>query len=169
MIADSVDAEGLLFLLWGGLVMTAVNVVLLLLHAQSPRPFPSRRPQSVLVAPLAPSRRGREGAASSGDHDFESGRIAGKRVRARSVDGALDGFVAAGLGDPRILRSVPGYRLVRVSGCRSCEGDRSGPCEFERAFLSSALETLLARPVRARETACGRRSGSGHCDFEVTY
>lgn len=169
MLADSVGTEGLLFLLWGGLVLTAVNVAVLLLHARGPLHSPARRPPSVLVAPRAPPRRAREAAPASGDHDFESGRIAGKRVRSRSVDGALDGFAAAGLGDPRILRSVPGYKLVRVSSCRSCEGARSGPCEFERAFLSSALETILAKPVRAKETACGRRDGSGRCDFEVTY
>lgn len=166
-VVDSFGERGLLFVLLGGLVATFVNVLLLLLRTRGgPRGPPTTLP-SVLVRAREPPRTPGP-PRDSEEREYERGRIAGKRVRASTIDGILDGFVAGGLGDARILRSVPGFKLFRVEACRSCATHPNAPCEYERAFLASSLESLLGRPVRSIERACASR-GARACEIEVTY
>lgn len=181
----STGYRGAVFLILGGLLLMTFVVGSFLLGAgagRDARPLATpdaNRPRVLThVRSRAPRRsaglalRAARATLDSPREEFENGLVSGKRVRARTIDGVLDRFADADLGEPRIISSGPRQKVVRLYACRTCAG-LPGPsarpvCEFERGFLTAAFANLVGTPASVRERACAG-AGADHCEFEVTY
>jgi hypothetical protein len=176
-LLPALASPGLLLVAGGMLALLVLTLALLLRGAlpseRVPAPVPSRR---ALVAALPPASRPVPPVAYRGprDEEFRRGRVAGARIDAPTLDDLLDYVVAAEIGRPRILRSIPNLMRLRLDGCRGCaDAARHGPaapgvdgCAFECGLLESSLSRLLRRDVLVHEVAC-RGRGAAACDFEV--
>src|SRR5688500_5824578 len=135
-------SPGLVLVLGGLVVMTAVALVALFGSTLEPPPVETARVRSVHTR-LRTEGWGEGSDAYRGPRDVECarGRCAGERVEAASMDGVFDQMVAAQLGEPRIVRSLPTLVRVRLHACRGCgrPDHAEHGCAFETGFLEAAL------------------------------
>ncbi len=166
-------SPGLLLVLGGVLVMTAVGLVALFGSAlEAPAPDPPKA-RSVHTRVRMEDAAPRDAYRGPRDLEFERGRAAGARAGAETLDHVLDRMVETEMGDPRIVRALPGFLKVNLYSCRGC--GREGPstqgvegCAFECGFIETAFTRALGRTAIAHEVHC-RTSGAPACEFEVWF
>jgi len=164
-----------LFLIIGGLAILVLIIALFLV--QSLLPLPEGPP--VLAAGkgqrrLRPSAGAPPPAPTASRTPPPTIRLWRRRVNDESpvphIDRALDRFVLEGLGEPRILRRLPGAFHLRLFGCRECVHSprsmaREG-CVVGRARMQEACRQVFGDSARVEEIAC-RLRGQAACEFEV--
>jgi hypothetical protein len=164
-------SPGLILVLGGLVVMTAVALVALFSTTLEPAPVEPARIRSVHTR-LRTDGWSEDTDAYRGPKDVEyaRGRATGDRVEAETMDDVFDQMVVAQLGEPRIVRALPTLLRVRLHACRGCgrPGDAAHGCAFETGFLEGALSRALKRSAVAHEVRC-RGSGAPACEFEVWY
>jgi hypothetical protein len=96
--------------------------------------------------------------------------------RGAPIDLALGRIVERRLGEPRLLRCLEDFTLLRLYGCPGCLADTMDDpgvdapdgCHGEAQALSDVFRGVYGDRVVVRESACCRRGDSG-CDFEVRH
>jgi V4R domain len=160
----SPGAEAALIFLVGGLAVLFGLVVLVLLQ--------SLLPGSSASLARAPAPRGRElrPLKDAPEPELElAPRTRDGAVEQPAIDHAMDRAVEAGIGEPRILRSVGNFTQVRLYACAACQDSKAqSGCPASRDALEACFRTVYGPGVRTRETSC-RTQGNPHCEFEVRH
>jgi predicted hydrocarbon binding protein len=103
---------------------------------------------------------------------FDAGKVIGKGLGAKNANELIGMLEELKVGKIKVAEQTDEKIVVRVWECISCSGlpgIGKMPCFFEGGIIGGALESILKKKVKVRQTKSIGGFGDPYCEFVVTF